>query len=233
MTGAMLTPKEVLSFSLFQSLNCTVIPTVIKSPRHMNGQFQFESPSRQNSQKEKEKELPAETEIDLLNFDRDKMMAHILDCLSALNIIDALYDKEGKDELNVVKKKVFLKAIKFIMMDKSPGVKMKPDLERLLQSFPDSAKLCDDRKWLSLHWAVLEDSKMEQKEVEVLYSSDPMALTRHHLRPTNDVSYPLGFTPAHLIAFQKAPNMELVRSLDLHSPRAFLLPSLVLPNKVC
>lgn len=176
MTGAMLMPKEVLSFSLFQSLNCTVTPNVSKSPRQTNGQFQFESPSR--SHKEKEKEVSAETEIDLLNFDRDKMMAHILDCLSALNIIDELYDKEGKDEVNDVKRKVFLKAIKFIMMDRSSGVKIKPDLERLLQSFPDCTKLCDDRKWLSLHWAVLEDSEMDQKEVEILYSSDPMALTR-------------------------------------------------------
>lgn len=71
MVGAML-PKEILSFSLFQSLNCTVNSTIFKSSSQQNN-GQMDSPSR-HREKEKEREKNTDTEIDLLNFDRDKMM---------------------------------------------------------------------------------------------------------------------------------------------------------------
>ena len=167
MTSAtVLTPREILSFNLFQVLNCTVNPAVLKSPHKQNNGS--DSPSK-HKEREKERENERISEVDVvdwLNLDRDKMMSHVLDCLSALKVIDEFYDKEKKNEVYDVKKKVFLKAIQFIMEDRSPAVKIKPDLERLLQSFPDNTKLSDDRKFLSLHWSVLEDAKMEQKEID-------------------------------------------------------------------
>ena len=206
------------SFELFQTLNCTVrlpeLQIITQTPPLTP--LSIESPCR--SSKEIEKDVDC-----IASLDKDKMMAHILDCLSALKRVEELHQEEVPDkrQLAAVKGRVFRKAIDLIMQ---PTASAKPDLARILQSFPDVTKLQDDRKWLSLHWAVLEEAKIDQEDIEVLYSSDPMALTRHHLKQVTDTHFQ-GYTPAHLISLQKNPRMPLVRFLDIHSPRAFFFPS--------
>ena len=236
---------DLASFELFQILNCTVrtpvsscgklnelliptqtppqTPTSGGSPGSRSGK---DSDSRSGKENESRSGKENDREIDCIsNLDKDKMMAHILDCLSALKRVDELHhdDDKEKTQLAAVKGRVFRKAIDLIMRPKSAD-RRNPDLEIILQSFPDGTKLQDDRKWLSLHWAVLEDANIDQDDIEILYSADPMALTRHHLKHITDI-LPQGYTPAHLISFQKHPTMPLVRFLDIHSPRAFLFPS--------
>lgn len=218
-------------FDLFQALNCTIrVPfsTSLSGSGGKLNEIQIQHSASCDS--------PCRSVKDDLesigNLDKDKMMAHILDCLSALVRVDELQDDGSEKSLIAQsKKKVFRKAIDLIM-ESSTKTNRKPDLERILQSFPDSTKLQDDRKWLSLHWAVLEDANMDEDDIENIYSSDPMALTRHHLKNLNE-NFCQGYTPTHLISFQKNPRMPVVRFLDIHSPRAFLFPSRGLTDKRC
>lgn len=67
---------------------------------------------------------------------------------SALRRVEELLQEDTMDRnLSAIKLKVFRKAIDLIMEVSLKKVK-KPDLERILQSFPDASKLEDDRKWL-------------------------------------------------------------------------------------
>ena len=208
-------------FDLFQSLNCTSKTSFPTSLSGSNGKLNeiqhslsLESPLRRHKDE-------GDSHIYL---DQDKMMAHILDCLSALVRANELQEDNLEKRLATqAKKKVFCKAMDLIMQSSNKS-KNKPDLERILQSFPDASKLQDDRKWLPLHWAVLEDANIDQDDIEAIYSADPMALTRHHMKNPND-NFCQGYTPTHLISFQKNPRMSLVRFLDIHSPRAFLFSS--------
>jgi hypothetical protein len=229
----MVKQKDLICFDLFSSLNCTVRPVVIGSISSVPKSGPLDSPHRElrrlsNAAREPFKEKDKEREKDdITNFDKDKMMSHILDCLSALKRVEELCDEDGTlgtevMTLNAVKGRIFRSAVNLIL-DSALNKNKKPDLERILQSFPDSGKLEDDRKWLSLHWSVLEDANANQDDIEVLYTADPLALTRHHLKPENDNLQ--GYSPGHLMAFQKNPKMSIVRFFDLHSPRAFLLRS--------
>ena len=217
-------------FELFNTLNCTVKPQILSS---LSGSSSKLSEIQSCSSMESPGKNSVKDDLDCVsNFDTDKMMAHILDCLSALVRVDELQeDSSDKIQIAQVKKRVFRKAIDLIM--KSPTAEgRKPDLVRILQSFPDGTKLQDDRKWLSLHWAVLEDAATDEDDIEAVYSADPMALSRHHLKNLND-NFCQGYTPSHLISFQKNPRMSVVRFLDIHSPRAFLFPSRGLTEKKC
>lgn len=223
--------QDTHCFDLFHTLNCTVrVPfsTSLSGSGGKLNEIQIQHSASCDSPCRSVKD-----DIESIgNLDKDKMMAHILDCLSALVRVDELQeDGTEKGLIAQSKKKVFRKAIDLIM-ESSTKTNRKPDLDRILQSFPDGTKLQDDRKWLSLHWAVLEDANMDEDDIENIYSSDPMALTRHHLKNLNE-NFCQGYTPTHLISFQKNPRMPVVRFLDIHSPRAFLFPSRGITDKRC
>ena len=178
-------------------------------------------------------------DFDVTKLDVVKMKAHILDCVAALGVVqqEFVHQKlpmvlnEGEQPLSVqaqaVSNDVFTNVAMSLMLTTltSEGAE-KPEhsksVKQLLRSFPNESKLTDGRGWLPLHWAAATDSTTEAN-MKVLYTSDPMAMRRHHLRGTdiND----MGFTPAHLLCMRKVTNrnMSLIQHFSVCNQQAFTM----------
>lgn len=167
---------------------------------------------------------------DALPFvEENRMRCLIMNCLAALNVVEAQRKKQqevrddGKHES--VEKKV-LRAACLMMID------TESDNEDVivitaLSAFPDESKMTDKRGWLSMHFAIalFVQNKISAEDIHLLYRTDPLAM--HCLSETErrDVSKEIqtGCTAIHLLLMEKQPNMEMVRYFSLRDPKAFYL----------
>ena len=187
----------------------------------------------------------ASNNFDITLLDVEKMKTLILDCVAALGIVQKEFartkrplkltndgqplTKEEQDASN----KVFVASLSTMatamILDDTKVPKQSNGIERLLRAFPDYSKQIDGRSWLPLHWAVVVDEKrVTDEDVKTVYTSDPMALQRHH---RNDSTY-WGYTPAHLLCMRDVTqrNMSLIQYFSVCNPQAFTM-SASDPNK--
>ena len=101
--------------------------------------------------------------------------------------------------------------------------------------------------WLPLHWAILALSTNEDDEtvmgltqttLKLIYTSDPMALERHHIQPlmdnddgvddNDDSDYVMGLTPAHLLCMRKMTNstISMIKYFSLCNSQAFTMSTI-------
>jgi hypothetical protein len=164
--------------------------------------------------------------IDLKTLDEDKMRCQILDCLIALCRVQKQKDIEGiSHRLESTKRRIFAAAVALIIDEKLPIESDQHVVSFLMDSFPDSIKMTDDRKWLPLHFAVALGNKVSEEDVHMLYSSEPLAMRRY------DFIEPYYYreeahTPGHFLCMQTYPNIALIRYLSLRDIKAFMMPTI-------
>jgi hypothetical protein len=126
-----------------------------------------------------------DNDISLHMLDENKMRTHILDCVVALRRVQKEKSikkiSSGDEDHESAKNRVFTAAITMIM-DDSESVDADPVLISLLAPFPDKEKMTDGRSWLSLHLALALGDKVDEKDVHLLYSQNPLVLQRYHLK---------------------------------------------------
>jgi ankyrin repeat protein len=83
--------------------------------------------------------------------------------------------------------------------------------------------MSNGQSWLPLHFAIVlfTEGKINEEDVQTLYSIDPMAMNR--LSNNNQKGALTGCSPAHLLCMQKQPTMSLVHFFCLCNPKTFLL----------
>ena len=189
--------------------------------------------------KDSTKKLNEDThDFDITQLDVRKMKTHILDCVAALGIVQqelvsneqpsilreseqSLVNEEQAASNKVFKASLLITATAMLHDDTEPP-KQSNSIDKLLRAFPDDSKQTDGRNWLPLHWAVaLEEQCVTEDELKVIYTSDPMALQRHHV---ND-STSFGYTPAHLLCMQDVTqlNMTLIQYFSVCYQQAFTM----------
>jgi hypothetical protein len=169
-----------------------------------------------------------------LEIDEDKMRFHIMNCLTALLLLqiekdkakDAMFRNVNTGELNgrhyrceLVKRKVFAEAISTII-----NAECNIDLNPILSPFPDDGILIHNRSWLPMHFAMSLSGGNKiiiEEDIHTLHAADPLAM---HLFSEIDKNGRLaGCTPIHLLCMQKRPDILLVREFCLKDPKAFVL----------
>jgi ankyrin repeat protein len=174
----------------------------------------------------------------LLSFDEDKMRCHIFNCLTALRLIQIqkmkLVPFEGNRKYELVKRKVFVKAISMIIDDESNSDH--EIVDTILSAFPDESKMNDERSWLPMHFAIalIGENKISEDDVYTLLSADPLSMHRlsnkvvYEEEEDNDQDEEeyrvlAGCTPAHILCSQKQPKISLLMDICLRDPEAFVL----------
>ena len=175
------------------------------------------------------------------DVDEEKMKAHIIDCAAALGLVQQvrvaqgkpLILREGEQPLSAATQaasnRIFAKVVSSVLDEELTyeGAVVPPSpneaMKKLLRAFPDCSKLIDGRGWLPLHWGMITVGVTEA-DIKLVYSSDPMALQRHHLQGTC-VDH-IGLTPAHLLCMQAVTNrsMSLIRTFsEISQGKAFTM----------
>ena len=157
-----------------------------------------------------------------------------MDSVAALGFVLRSRVAQGKPELpeatQAASNRIFTKAVTSMLnevLTYEGALAPLPSeaMGELLYAFPDSAKLTDGRGWLPLHWGMITEN-VSEADVKRIYSSDPLALQRHHLQCTR-INH-MGFTPGHLLCMKEMTNrnMSLVRKFSLLSQgNAFTMSS--------
>ena len=180
-------------------------------------------------------------DFDITLLDVRKMKAHILDCVTALGLVQqelvgqeqASTLREGEQQTLtkeaqavLLSNKVFKASLSItataMLHDSIEVPKENNAVVRLLRSFPDEKKVTDGRSWLPLHWAVVAgEMGITEADVKLVYASDPMAWQRHHLYGWEMY----GYTPAHLLCIQEVTqrNMSMIRHFSIINQQAFTM----------
>ena len=179
-------------------------------------------------------------DVDITLLDESKMKTHILDCVAALGIVqqelvgqeqpsilrggEQSLAKEQQEASNKVFKASLSITATAMLHDGTDVPEQCNSVDRLLRAFPDESKQTDGRSWLPLHWAVVVGEKsLIEENVKAIYTSDPMALQRHHLEGSSVDD--MGFTPAHLLCMQEMTtrNMSFIRHVSICNEQAFTM----------
>ena len=113
--------------------------------------------------------------------DEDKMRCHILDCLTALHLVQLQRENKigaaSNENLELVKRKVFNEAISIVVDDEFDNDAI---FNAILSAFPDVKKMSDERSWLPMHFAIALTAKniITEDDVRILLSADPMVMYR-------------------------------------------------------
>jgi ankyrin repeat protein len=172
--------------------------------------------------------------VGLASADEDKMRCHIINCLTALRLIQIQNAKTEDSEKNrkykSVKRKIFRKAISLIIEDVSESDSDQEIVNTILFPFPDLSMINDERSWLPMHFAIALNigDEISEDDVFTLLSADPLSM--HRLSKVVEVEEDddedeekYGCTPAHILCMQKQPKMSLLRDICLRDPEAFVL----------
>jgi hypothetical protein len=116
--------------------------------------------------------------------DRDKMRRHIINCLTALHLVETQI--RGSDETvddenyELVKGKVFNASISMINDDKFDSDEA--TVSTILSSFPfpDEGNVSDERSWLPQHFALALGvrNKISEDDIRIMLSVDPLPTQR-------------------------------------------------------
>ena len=183
--------------------------------------------------------------FDVSFLDEDKMMTVILDCLESLCVVQQERFRQNKEHISIKIAKAKIKLFK-LAIDHTIGGMLENDdtkvhndnINRLKTAFPDASKARDSRTWLPLHWGVLLLDTPEsdaigftETDLKLVYSDDPMALQRHHLKSSWGHCLTVngcGYTPAQLLCMQQPMTertMSLIRYFSDCNPGAFTMTS--------
>jgi hypothetical protein len=168
--------------------------------------------------------------------DEDMMRCHIINCLTALLIVQIHRTKKQMDKnVEAVKRKVFTGAVLMILNSESESDQSV--VNTILSAFPEEKKKHNGMIWLPIHFAIAltGDDKISNDDFHTLLSMDPLAMHRMSKSETDKEDedqdeddedqdkYLTGCTPVHILCMPKQPKMSLVRYFCVRNPKAFLL----------
>jgi ankyrin repeat protein len=147
--------------------------------------------------------------------DRDKMRRHIMNCLTALYLVETQIqesDETAEDEnYELVKGKVFNASISMINDDKFDSDEA--IVSTILSSFsiPDEGNVSDERSWLPQHFALALGvrNRISEDDLRIMLSVDPLPTQRLSKREGDAVIMcdESGRCALHLVA-QYSENLE-------------------------
>ena len=169
---------------------------------------------------------PRATDFDISILDEDKMIAHVLDCYTALCAVQQwrISKEENKPPTKTqqAKNKAFKIAMsvmsQVIRHDDAERPKYGPAISKTIKAFTDQL---DGRSWIPLQWAsfAIETSVgdlfgVTEEDVQLLHANDPLAFTRC-LGPSN---------PAQILCMQPVTTcrMSLIRYFSICNQKAVL-----------
>jgi hypothetical protein len=113
-------------------------------------------------------------------LDEDKMRCFIINCLTALHLIQIQRAKHvvaGNDrKVELVKRKVFSGAVSVIINDEYQGDQT--IMDTILSVFPNESRMFEETSWLSMHFAIAltANNQISEDDVLVLLSKDPLGM---------------------------------------------------------
>ena len=194
----------------------------------------------ENSDSESDEDVQAEVlltawrneykkDFDISLLDEDKMMAHMMDCFSALCAAQQYRVKKKQlSKLNAktqqAKNKVFKTAMSLISTvmthDGNEASEFCHAFSKMVSKFPgDDTKQTDGRGWMPLHWAAIAFDTPEgnlhgltEEDVHLVCANDPLALQRYHHQENDD----------HYINVQDQDNEADCAEIQRYTPMHFL-----------
>ena len=170
---------------------------------------------------------------------RQLLMKHILDSISALRYIHEEYisilEQQCSPAISVeasaAKDRIFIKAVSLSLEGIFNPLDREERVDLLLNAFPG-----DGQDFLPLHWAMLAGAGIDDKSVEIVYDSNPLALQQYHQQPSGETywidkdkfNYRVSWTAGHFLcaAIQDGPTMasRLRKYIKLNSEAFTIKP---------
>ena len=120
-------------------------------------------------------------DVSQLVKDRQRLMQHIVDCISSLRFIHEEYceilsnDDASMVEISSAKDVVFLEAVSLSMNGVFSCSSRDSRVDLLLNAFPSN-----NQSWFPIHWAMLSGDNID----EIIYNESPMEFQQYHQQPT-------------------------------------------------
>jgi hypothetical protein len=152
--------------------------------------------------------------------DRDKMRRHIINCLTALHLVETQIrgsdETVDDDDYELVKGKVFNASISMINDDKFDSDEA--IVSTILSSFPfpDEENVSDERSWFPQHFALAlgVSNRISEDDIRIMLSVDP--LPKHQLSKREGDAVIMcnesGRCALHLVA-QYSESLELLEDI--------------------
>ena len=176
------------------------------------------------------------------------MMSHIIDCLSALRIIQkqldhtrshlsSQVDQDDETRTNILrfKRRLFDDALSLVIhsKDQDAFTNSNPDVNVMLKLFPSELSsnpthisMFDDNSWLPLHWAVVLGNGDDLNDIKRLCISDPWSFRLQSSSSNRN----LGINAVHLACMKSSPDIELINFFVALDPTIFHTPIINLPD---
>ena len=160
-------------------------------------------------------------DVELNQFNIDKMIRHILECVCAVNDVSHMKQFNHRHEYTdddkfspKAKMQLFSAAFKYAMMHDLPG---SVPVGYILKAFRNVSDLKNSDNWLPLHWAVAAIDEVGEDIVKTIYLSNPVALSETF----NSAACGMRYTSLHILLMSPNSNLNLIRYFGVTNPMAF------------